>query len=55
MFVNISKQDFHLQQGSPAIDAGMRLNHRVDFDGNSIPVGTSTDIGAFEFGGAGKK
>jgi len=54
MFVNFSKQDFHLQKGSPAIDAGMRLNHRVDYDGNSVPVGTSTDIGAFEFGSSHK-
>lgn len=48
-FVDPGKNDFRLQQSSPAIDAGIRLNHAYDYEGNSVPAGSSTDIGAFEF------
>lgn len=43
--------DFHLQAGSPAIDAGASLGATVDFDGNPAPQGAATDIGPFEYGG----
>lgn len=56
MFVDASQNDYHLQAGSPAIDAGTaQTAPSIDFDGNARPVdgngdGTATvDIGAFEF------
>jgi serine protease len=56
LFVDASQNDYHLQAGSPAIDAGTaQTAPSIDFDGNARPVdgdgdGTATvDIGAFEF------
>ena len=44
-FVNASGGDFHLQAGSPAIDAGRQIPGITDgFAGNA------PDIGAYEFG-----
>ncbi|MFA6288044.1 MAG: right-handed parallel beta-helix repeat-containing protein [Opitutaceae bacterium] len=43
--------DFHLQPGSPAIDAGAALGATTDFDGNPAPRGAGTDIGPLEYGG----
>jgi len=63
LFVNVGGGDFHLQPGSPAIDAGTSdgaptkdLECRTRFDDPATPNtggGTSPffDIGAFEFGG----
>ena len=52
LFINPSAGGFHLQSGSPAIDAGMTLPEvPCDFDGNSRPAGSSHDIGAYEYGG----
>ena len=47
----ISSSDFHLQSGSPAIDAGANLGspYNIDFAGNGRPKGLSYDIGAFEY------
>jgi hypothetical protein len=60
MFVNAATEDFHLQNGSPAVDAG--IVHEVyntfvnlygidiarDFDGNQRPKGAGYDVGAYE-------
>jgi parallel beta-helix repeat protein len=47
----ISSSDFHLQLGSPAINAGISLPEvPCDFDGNKRPGGSAYDIGAFEYG-----
>lgn len=41
--------DFHLQPGSPAVDAGLTLPWlTVDLAGNPRPTGAGYDIGAFE-------
>jgi hypothetical protein len=44
--------DLHLQAGSPAIDAGLRLGYTLDFDGSVVPAGAAPDLGAFESGSA---
>ncbi len=52
-FVNIGNLDFHLQTGSPAINAGVNLGspYNTDKDGNFRPVGNGWDVGAYEYGG----
>ncbi len=50
-FVNPTQGDLHLKATSPAINAGTTtgLSLSTDFDGNTVPVGTNYDIGAYEF------
>ncbi len=49
-FVNPSEADFHLLEGSPAIDRGSAVDAPgEDFDGNVRPQGRGYDIGAYEF------
>jgi hypothetical protein len=50
LFVNVEAGDFHLQAGSPAIDAGLNLGYTKDFEDNTVPVGAAPDIGAYEYG-----
>lgn len=42
---------FRLRAGSPAIDAGIDVDHTVvkDYEGTPVPQGRATDIGAFEY------
>ena len=62
LFLNLSLNNFHLQSGSPAKDAGITINssntynsympwngNPSDSDGVSRPQGTSYDVGAYEF------
>ena len=49
LFVNETTKDFHLQSGSPCIEAGTLVGIDFDFDGLEIPQGTAPCIGAFEF------
>src|SRR5713101_2202123 len=50
LFVTPAGNDFHLQAGSPAIDAGVTLTQvPVDFDGLKRPQGIAYCIGAYEF------
>jgi len=49
LFVDLKKQNFHLQSQSPAIDAGMPLRYTKDYEGKPVPIGTSTDMGAYEY------
>lgn len=52
LFVNRQEKDFHLQQGSPAIDFGETLTDvTVDKDGTSRPQGNGYDAGAYEYSG----
>ena len=49
-FVNQARSNFRLKNSSPAIDIGSSIGApKVDFDGNSRPIGTGYDIGAFEY------
>ena len=49
LFVNAASADFHLQAGSPAINAGVSVGLTQDFDGNAVPNGSAPDIGAYEY------
>lgn len=50
LFVNAAAGDYHLREGSPAINAGTTLVDVVnDLDGHSRPMGPAYDIGADEF------
>jgi hypothetical protein len=52
LFVNVSGRDFRLQLTSPAIDAGIDLGYKTDFNGSAVPLAVSSllpDIGAYEF------
>lgn len=44
--------DFHLQAGSPAIDAGAATSNTRDISQILRPQGTAFDIGAYEFSGS---
>jgi hypothetical protein len=51
LFVNPSGGDFHLQSGSPAINAAVSLSEvPQDFEGTVRPQGSTYDIGADEYG-----
>lgn len=52
LFVSSASGDFHLQAGSPLIDAGVTIpNISNDFDDTSRPIGAGFDIGAYEYNG----
>src|SRR5262249_16944847 len=49
-FIDSATGDFHLQGGSPAIDAGVTLiQAATDIVGTPRPQGAAYDIGAFEY------
>jgi Right handed beta helix region len=49
LFVDLSRQAFHLRAGSPAIDRALaRYSPATDFDGRRRPQGVRSDLGAFE-------
>jgi parallel beta-helix repeat protein len=47
LFVDAASADFHLQVGSPAINAGTDVGLTVDYDGETVPS-AGVDVGAFE-------
>jgi len=50
LFVDVDGGDYHLQAGSPAIDAGTDLGYTSDYDDEPMPNGAAPDMGAFEHG-----
>jgi hypothetical protein len=51
-FVNAEAGDFHLQQGSPAVDAGSaEAGPKDDLEGAPRPAGRGWDLGAYELKG----
>jgi hypothetical protein len=48
MFVSASTHDFHLQLGSPALNAGIATDAGTDLEGVVRPQGSAFDIGAYE-------
>ncbi len=48
-FLDTLRNDFHLSNNSPAIDAGVDLGISTDFDRTPRPQLSETDIGAYEF------
>lgn len=49
LFVDYANHDYHLLSTSPRRDAGVACIATVDPDGNAIPQGFATDIGAYEY------
>jgi hypothetical protein len=47
--VDPAGDDYHLQVGSPAIDAGMNASVTADLEGTPRPQGGGYDLGAYEF------
>ncbi len=52
LFVDPANGDFHLQPGSPCINAGTDVGIEMDAEGTAIPHGEAPDIGAYEFSDA---
>lgn len=48
-WVNPANYDFHLKEGSPAINSGTSIGVAKDFEGTPVPQGGAPDRGAFEF------
>ena len=48
LFADIASGDFRLQEGSPALDAGVNTGRDQDYLGISRPQGAAYDIGAHE-------
>ena len=47
MFENLSADDFHLSEGSPAKAAGQNLGYFENFEGEHLTEGVKPDIGAY--------
>jgi predicted outer membrane repeat protein len=45
LFINPAAGDFHVQAGSPAVNAGTDVSVAIDFDGDVRPSGAAPDIG----------
>jgi len=49
-FIDLINGDYHLQETSPAVNAGTTATATIDMDDNAIPFpGTLPDIGLFEY------
>ncbi len=47
-FIDLDGKNLKLQQNSPAINAGIKLNYNSDFENMPVPVDNLPDLGAFE-------
>jgi len=57
LFIDVTNNNYQLSDGSPCIDKGFNdITELPEFDlaGNPRIVGSSIDIGAYEFQGAGR-
>jgi hypothetical protein len=54
LFIDYASRDLRLKAGSPAIDAGVNLGYKLDFNNNPIPAGKFPDMGACEYQPYGK-
>lgn len=45
----MENNDCRLLEGSPAIDVGIDLEYKTDFNNKSVPVGKAPDLGAYEY------
>ena len=48
LFRDLARGDLRLGPGSPAINAGLKLDHKSDLEGKPVPVGPAPDLGAYE-------
>jgi hypothetical protein len=51
LLVNLTGYDWHLQSGSPCINAGTNIPSILQYDYNGSIVANPSEIGAYEFGG----
>ena len=49
IFISPASRDFHLKNGSPAIDSAINLGLTRDHAGAVVPQGDKPDIGSFEY------
>jgi hypothetical protein len=49
LLIDPARDNYHINTGSPAIDAGLNVGITTDLDGNPRPQGNGYDIGAYEF------
>jgi len=49
LFIDLENRDLHLRAGSPAIDVGIDVGRKLDFEDKVVPHSKNPDIGAFEF------
>lgn len=49
VFANPAAGDYRLKAGGPAVDAGLSLGYSEDVEGNPVPMGAGSDIGAYEY------
>ncbi len=48
LFRDPARHDLRLQPGSPAVNAGLKLDHKADIEGKPVPYGPAPDLGAHE-------
>ena len=53
LYIDAPNKDFHVQNTSPGIDAGVTAFVSDDYDGIARPIGSTHDIGAYETEAAG--
>jgi parallel beta-helix repeat protein len=47
LLANAGGGDYHLQAGSPAINAGLNLGYTVNFESRPLPQGAAPNVGAY--------